>query len=295
MRWLLLITLILSQWTSSVVLCQPLTLEQSQKQSNEVQLSDSIGLSETVIGNSEAFYGRPHYLKTQTNNNQLEGIPLDQHRDDWKVFFVLGALIALAIARFFFSSSKGHFLKAAFGNISFNQIEREGGFFDETITYLLFFNFLVVFSMLLWQTANYFSISPRPDILNPFLLFVVVFLLCSLFFLIKSLLLGFTAWVFNTKLATTAYLKNIFLFNQLTGIALLGPVIYLVYNPTFQGLIITWLFWLLINIIKVVRGAIVGYKVSAYSGYYLILYLCSVELAPLLLILKAGSNYFFTT
>jgi hypothetical protein len=294
MKWLLLFTLILYQLTSSTLVCQPFTLEQAQEQSYEVHVAESLEHPETVIGNSEAFYGSPHYLKTRTNNKQLEPIPLSQQKDDWKVFFVLMALIALGIARFFFSSRIGHFFKAAFGNVSFNQMEREGGFFDETITYLLFFNFLIVFSILLWQTVMFFDLTSQFDFLNPFLLYITVFLLSSVFFLTKSLALGFSAWVFETKVATLAYLKNIFLFNQLTGIVLLGPVVYLAYNPTYQGLIITWLCWFLINMIKVGRGAIVGYKVSAFPGYYLILYLCSVELAPFLLILKLGSKYLIT-
>ncbi len=294
MKWLLLFALIVYQWTSSTLVCQPFTIEQTQELSYEVHVAESVEQPETVIGNSETFYASPHHLKTETNTNQLEGIPLNQQRDDWKVFFVLVALIALGIARYFFSSRIGHFFKAAFGNVSFTQMEREGGFFDEAITYLLFFNFLVVFSILIWQTVMFLNLSARFEILNPFLLFITVFLLCSLFFLVKSLLLGFSAWVFETKMATLAYLKNIFLFNQLTGILLLGPAVYLAYNPTYEALFITWLLWFLINMIKVVRGAIIGYKVSAFPGYYLILYLCCVELAPFLLILKVGSKYLLT-
>ncbi len=294
MRWILLIAMLLFQWAASPLFCQALKHAQPHEAVLAPHASDSILPPKTEVSNSEAFYGRPHLLTTRTQDGMLNALPLNTTNDDWKVFVIVLTLLLLAIARFFFSSRIGHFFRASFGIVSFNQMEREGGFFNEALTYLLFFNYLVVFSILVYLSVDYFHASPEPQLLNPFLLFVAILLLCSAFFLAKSLLMGFAAWVFDTRSATTAYLKNIFLFNQLAGIALLAPAIYLSYNPSVPGFMITWLIWVLINLIKIVRGALIGYKVSAFSGYYLILYLCSVELAPLLLIIKAGSKYFLT-
>lgn len=250
---------------------------------------------EKQVDNSNEIYGSPHLLLPGLQDGEPVFMPVGlPERDDWKVFFLLAGLAALAIARYFFSSRIGHFVKAAFGSHFYNQMEREGGFFDETVTYLLFFNFLVVFSLLLWQTALFFGMSQLPDFLNPFLLFILLLLLTSAFFLFKSLSLGLLAWVFNTRQATLVYLKNIFLFNQLSGLVMLPLVGYLVYNPSTIGMIFTWAFWLLINILKIARGSVAGYNATAYSGYYLFLYLCSVEMAPLLLFIKLGSKYLFS-
>ncbi len=291
MRPMLLFVLLLVIWGSSVLSQQTLSMGQPVMQSTP----DSLLLSTWVIGNSSVFYGEPHLLVVRTSDdNAIETIPFEDNDDDWKIFFLLAGISSLAFSRYFFSSRIGLFLKAASGNVSFNQMEREGGFFDETLTYLLFFNFLLVFSLLLWQTIDYLELTPVHQFLTPFLLFVTLIILITLFFLFKGLLLGFAAWVFNTSLPTSAYLKNIFLFNQLIGLAMIIPVAYLIYNPSLTGLLITWALWLILNLLKMLRGAIIGYNVSAFSVYYLILYLCTIELAPLLLIIKIGSKYFLT-
>ncbi len=293
MRWILLIALLLFHWAASPLFSQTFKHAPPYQAVLAPPASDTIPLPKIEVSNSEAFYGRPHLLTVRSEDGMLGVLPLPTTNDDWKVFVIVLTLLLLALARFFFSSRIGYFFRSAFGIVSFKQMEREGGFFDEALTYLLFFNYLVVFSILLWLTLDFFNASPGLELLNPFLLFVAILLLCSAFFMVKSLLLGVAAWVFDTKMATSAYLKNIFLFNQIAGIALLPLVIYLSYNPSVQGFVITWLMWMFINLIKIGRGAMVGYKVSAFSGYYLILYLCSVELAPFLLIIKVGSNYLF--
>lgn len=248
-----------------------------------------------LYGNSAIIYGTPHFLAPETSaENQLLTPVERQPTDDWKLFFFVGGLLSLAIARYFYGSRIGHFFRAASGSNFFNQMEREGGFFDETVTYLLFFNFLVVFSLLLWQTVLFLGPSSLPELLSPLFLYLITLLITSVFFLIKSVLLGFLGWVFNTRQASLIYLKNLFMFNQLIGIILLPIVGYLIYSPSYGGIIIIWSFWLLANMVKIFRGALVGYNQMSFSGYYLFLYLCSVELVPFMLIVKLGSKYLFT-
>jgi hypothetical protein len=291
MRLRLLFVLLFTHWAFIPLFCQT----HGPEQQKIYEVADSVLFFPGVIGNTEILYGKPHLLVPQfAENKTIEAIPFEDNSDDWKVFFLLAGISSLALARFFFSSRIGLFIKAATGNVSFNQMEREGGFFNETLTYLLFFNFLLVFSLLIWQTIAYFQLTPAHQFLGPFLLFVTLIILITLFFLFKSLLLGFVAWVFKTSLPTAAYMKNIFLFNQLIGLALIIPVAYLIYNPSITGLMFTWSLWLFLNLLKVVRGVIIGYNVSAFPGYYLILYLCTIEFAPLMLIIKLGSNYFLT-
>lgn len=210
---------------------------------------------------------------------------------DWVLVLLFVCLLSLAISRYFFSDRIGQFFRAAFATHFFNQMEREGGFFNEAITYLLFFNFLLVFSLMVWVSLYFFGWLPDVDYLTPLLVFFLVLLMVSVFFLLKSLLLGFLSWVFNTREASQAYLKNIFLFNQLMGLFLLPVVAYAVYHPTKTAIMIAWGIWILANLVKLARGVFLGHSISRLSGYYLILYLCTVEFAPLLVILKVADLY----
>lgn len=210
---------------------------------------------------------------------------------DWVVVLLFVSLLSLAVSRYFFSERIGQFFRAAFATHYFNQMEREGGFFNEAPTYLFFFNFLLVFSLLIWVTLHFFDWLPESGVLTPMLIFFTVLLMLSVFFLAKSMLLGFLSWVFQTRQATQAYLKNIFLFNQLMGLVLLPVVAYAVYHPTKTIIILAWGMWVAANLVKLFRGALLGHNISRLSGYYLILYLCTVEIAPLLVILKLADLY----
>jgi hypothetical protein len=236
---------------------------------------------------SRAFYGSEQLLPV-TGEIMLRESTL---AGDWVLVLLFVCLLSLAISRYFFSERVGQFFRAAFATHFFNQMEREGGFFNEAITYLLFFNFLLVFSLMVWVSLHFFGWLPDLDFLTPLLVYFLVLLMVSVFFLLKSMLLGFLSWIFNTREATQAYLKNIFLYNQLMGLFLLPVVAFAVYHPTNTTIILAWGFWILANLVKLARGALLGHSISRLSGYYLILYLCTVEFAPLLLIMKVADLY----
>ena len=155
MRWVLLVAWLFFLWAASPVFCQPEELEQQ----GMLYPADTNMRSALISGNTEMFYGKPHLLVSQSLENfQLESFPFEEEKSDWKIFILLAGFSSLAFSRFFFSPRMAVFVKATTGNVAFNQMEREGGFFDETLTYLLFLNFLVVFSLLLWQTIVYFQL-----------------------------------------------------------------------------------------------------------------------------------------
>lgn len=255
---------------------------------HEVQPPDTIQL----LGNSQAFFHTPHHLTIAEPEWTGRGLPIKRsNQNEWKIFIVLLGMISIAIARYLFGSRIRHFFRAAFGASFFNQMEREGGFFNETVTYLLFINFVIVISLLIWQTVLFFEVTPGTGHISPLWLFFLSLAFVSTFSLLKSLLLKFIAWVFNTRRVTNAYMKNMFLFNQIIGLALMPMAVYLAYNPTYQGVLFIWAFWLTANLVKLTRGAIIGYNQTSFSAYYLILYLCCIELVPFALIIKLGSMY----
>jgi hypothetical protein len=254
-----------------------------------VQVADTLETDSVMqlVLSSRAFYGSEHLLPVSGEILALEKAMVG----DWVVVLLFVCVLSLAISRYFFSDRIKQFFRAAFATHYFNQMEREGGFFNETITYLLFFNFLLVFSLLIWVSLYNFGWLPAMDFLTPLLVFFLLLLMLSVFFLVKSMLLGFLSWVFNTRQATQAYLKNIFLFNQLMGLFLLPVVAYAVYHPTKTAILIAWGIFAAANLVKLGRGAWLGHNISRLSGYYLILYLCTVEFAPLLVILKVADLY----
>ncbi len=244
------------------------------------------------VTRSEAFYDGAHLLSSDAD---LVIIPKTEHpSDDWIVYVFILSLASIATARFFFPGRISLIIKAAVSLNHFSLAEKEGAIFHETPGLLLIVNFILVISLLTYQSLNGLGLpSKLPDVQPP-LLYGLIIMFFSLFYLFKRLMMGFLAWVFQTRRGTAIYLSNIFVFNQFAGLAILPLVFLHAFNPTLYGLYAAWILIILVNLYKVVRGVTMGYRASGFSVYYLFLYLCGVELAPLLMIGKAANIYLFS-
>jgi hypothetical protein len=113
-------------------------------------------------------------------------------------------------------------------------------------------------------------------------------------YLVKYMILRITGWIFNINRAVETYLFVVFMTNKIIGIFLL-PFLVLI---SFAGQVITEIS---ITISLVMIGIFYIYRfVSSYatlhkeikiSGLHFILYLCALEIAPLLLIYKVLVAY----
>ena len=114
-------------------------------------------------------------------------------------------------------------------------------------------------------------------------------LLLLVVYLGKFLFLSFSGWVFNVNEATNAYTFIVFLVNKVLGILLIPFVLILTYSPEPIMQVATTISLGICSILFVYRyligfGAIRNnLKVSALHFF---LYLCAVELLPLVLIYK---------
>lgn len=124
----------------------------------------------------------------------------------------------------------------------------------------------------------------------------LLFYCVSILFIIyigKYLFLAFSGWVFNVPEATNAYTFIVFLVNKVLGIVLIPFVLMITFSPlpikqiaiTISAgvAIILFMYRYLISF-GVIRANL---KVSAFHFF---LYLCAVELLPLLLIYKLLVN-----
>ncbi|HSV87455.1 MAG TPA: DUF4271 domain-containing protein [Bacteroidales bacterium] len=242
-----------------------------------------------ILKNWASFYGVDNML----HPNEFNIRPIEtQTTSNWVFWLMILCLGGFSYARMFFPYRSRQYFKAIFGIRNFNQFEREGGYFDEPPAWVFFGNFVLIFSLLVVQTFSQTDLIVVREDISDLALFGVITSMVLLFFLLKFLATSFIAWVFQTRGATSAYTRNIYLFNNCSGVVLLPVVIYNAYNPTMAALYVGWLFIIVINVFKVYRGAVLGNTRSGYSPYYLFLYLCTVELIPLLLIAKvAGLDF----
>ncbi len=240
---------------------------------------------------SKSFYGQPHLLPAGEGMGAIQR--QDPTQKDWVIGVFLLCILSLALARFFFPGRIRQLMKAALGQRFFFMVEKESLVFRETPAYLLNLNFLLLISLLSVQTMDHFDLQIRWTALPPLMMYLGILLFFTLLILVRRMITSFLAWVFQTSRASRIYISNLFLVNQLSGVLLLPLIFYHAYNPSEKALFASWILLIVINIYKVVRGSILSSRLSGFSPYYLILYLCAVEIAPLLIIGKSASLYLF--
>ena len=120
-------------------------------------------------------------------------------------------------------------------------------------------------------------------------LFVYATTVLLIIYLIKYMVISFTGWVFNAKEAAAEYRFVVFLINKLIGILMIPLLFLIAYaDVKTRGVAVT------IVICLVVFSLIIRYLVSlarirknlSITAFHFFIYLCAVEIMPLLVIYK---------
>jgi hypothetical protein len=211
---------------------------------------------------------------------------------NWVIYWISLSLLLTGLARFIYPVSFNETMKASVNSRFFSLLEKESGIIGNMLNYILYANFLLIFAVIALLSLRYLDVNislSNIHILIPLSIFVVLGISFSI---VKLWLLNFGAWIFNTSRETLTYIRNIIVVNELTGVLLLPLMFIYLINP-FRWLIYTiWLLVILLFLFKIIRGAWLGINHSRFSLYYLILYLCAVEIMPLLIFIKFSKNYF---
>lgn len=247
-----------------------------------------------TVSPTASFYGGPHHL-VPGQDLVFEPVSQQDVSGDWVVLLFLLCLLLLAISRFFFPGRTRYILRSAVGLRFFYMVNKQGNLYSETPSFLLKINFLLVVSLLLYQSLAYAGMHKVFEPVPSFLVYCFILLGLTFFYVAKRVLMQLLGWVFAAKRQTELYFNNLFVFNQFAGVLLIPAVFFHAYHPSTTGLYAAWALLILVNLYKIVRGVIITHGVSGYSLFHLFLYLCAVELAPLLIMGTMVSVYLFNS
>ncbi len=251
--------------------------------------AEAISYAENEPVSSSILYGSPHKLEPQAYPDVIPLTSTDSR--DWMLLVLIVCLLLLAVSWYNFSARTAFSLKAFFAVRYFYQLDKEAMFFRDTPTYLLTANFLLVAALLSYQVMDYYNHLAFLSHYRPLLIFGVLLMAFILFYIIKAMLIKLLAGIFSTGKASFIYLENIFLSNIFLGLILLPLVFYNAFTPSLTNIYVMLALLLAINLYKLLRGSLLAYAASGFSVYYLFLYLCGVEFAPLLIIYKVLTMY----
>ncbi len=152
---------------------------------------------------------------------------------------------------------------------------------------LLFFIYLTCLSLLIMRIAPYFIKFNLSGWWNEFLLFFAILLV---YYLGETLLLLITGFIFEVQSAVWDYISEIYIFTHFSGIILLplAAIVLFTYgiNLKLTGEILLTLTGLLV-LYRTARMFILMIA-KGLRPFYLILYICCLEIVPLALFIKYG-------
>ena len=229
---------------------------------------------------------RSHDLKPQ-NHLSLDRKVSDR---DWISIHLIICLLLFAGIQIYYGKRLRQIIKA-FGGIRYTSIlTKEVNLFRERISIPLFIIYLISLSLLVYLVI---SGDSEPEFMNlgGLKVFSLIVLGVLLTWFIKNLVLNFIGVLFKNQLILTDYMHINFIFNMMTGLVLLPFIVLSVYTSFSYLLYAAIVIWLLIYFYRFVRELFTGLSYTNFSLFSRILYLCTIEIIPFLVVTKLIMSY----
>lgn len=164
------------------------------------------------------------------------------------------------------------------------QTYREESALTSRVSIFLLLNFLLLGGLFTWQTLGVLMGGyPEPSAV----LWISLAMLCM--YVIKIIGVRVLGFIFEMREAAQEYIYNIVLFNKTIGLVLFPVTLCLAYArqlPPGWLVAIGLSFWGLVLVYRFVRLSWIGLSVRGVSFLYIILYLCTLEILPFIVIIK---------
>ena len=208
--------------------------------------------------------------------------------DRYAGFLISIVTINLLYLTLLFTLQRNVFQKSFRGAINenlLNQVyrERSAGMAAPFIAaYILFF---MGAGMLIFFTLHHKHIDLG---LGYWLGYLACVLAVAFLYLIKHLILSFIGVVFPVEKEVSLYSFAIMIFSIISGLALVPLNLIIAYAKGYTEFFIYLSFGIciVIYLLQSLRGLFIGNKFLLYHKFHLLLYICSVEVAPVLILIK---------
>lgn len=204
---------------------------------------------------------------------------------DWITIHLIISLCLIAYVQIYYSKRFRQIMGAFFGIRYMNMLSKDGNLYRERISIPLVVVYLISFSLLIFLFITQYIYQPVFD-LRGLKLFSVIILVVIIAWFIKNLMINFVGNLFKNHLILTDYIHTNFVFNMVIGVLLMPIVIIAVFLPSVEMVYAGVIIWLAIYFYRIIRQVFTGLSYTKFSLFYRILYLCTFEIIPLLVLTK---------
>ncbi len=229
-----------------------------------------------------------HQLKTQG----IRPVLFMQYQPDWILGLILICFILLAWVQVFYRRRLRQILMAPYSKRFLSQLVRDGDLFYERISLASGLIYLITTSLFLYELYELVLVKNVVRLIQGFPLYVMISTFVLGFWILKTGLIRFLSFIFRTRQPTREYLLNILIFNIWVGICFLPLLIFVVYMKSVIFLWICIIIFTLFFLFRLVRGFFIGISITKFSYVFLFVYLCSLEILPLVILMKVVLKYY---
>jgi hypothetical protein len=225
----------------------------------------------------------PVFMSHELRPEKFQPIARENTSNDWTFLLLFVCVALFTWVQIYYRKRFIQIFQSLFSEKRVNFLIRDGHLFNEQITLALGFIFVMGSSLFLFL-INKFLIGLSLG--NGIFLFLKIVLALVGFIIIKFILIQLIKAIFLTKEATSRYVLNSLIFDLSLGVILLPFLIFITYTGSD---ILIYLFLSIASITfiyKLLRGFIIGLSYSGFSLFYLFLYLCTVEVLPVVVVVK---------
>ncbi len=214
------------------------------------------------------------------------------YSNDWVIGMVIITFVLLIFVRLFYNKYLQGVFSSIFNYKRSHRLYTNKNILTQQSFAILNLIFYLNIGLFLTEAADYFDLKLFD--MHPAYLSLLISVLFLAAMVIKYVLTVIVGYIFNKKELFGEYLHNIFLFIKEAGLLLMPFVIVIPFIPHYLvGVIIKIALGgiLFLLFMLIIRGLqIIIYK--NVSFFYLILYLCVLEILPILYVIKIVNNPF---
>jgi Domain of unknown function (DUF4271) len=236
----------------------------------------------------------PVYQKSVFTSHQLHPVNMKVNEikpmePDWVTGLLIFCFMILAWSQVFYYKRIRQIFMAPFSKRFLSQLTREGNLFKERISLALGTVYFLGFSLLLFE-FNEQILKLTIPVFRGIALYGIITLAIVAVTAVKVSLIQLLGIVFKTRETTYNYLLNLLIFALLSGPLILAFLVFILYLKFPVLLHICLILFIVFYLFRFVRSFFIGITLTKFSYLFLFVYLCSLEILPLLVIIKLLLN-----
>lgn len=226
----------------------------------------------------------------KTNPKEKSTVTAATDDKNFRFSLTLAMLIALALS---LSIYRAQITKAyhAFTNENvMRMLHREKGTVAYIPYYVLYVIFLFNLGIYIYLLLRYYNLTP--DFSNFALLMLTAGIASGLIFL-KHLVVNILGWIFPIQKETSIYSMTMTIFGIILSIILFVANVIIAYAPPEIIPTVIYLSLIIIGIVyffRSIRGLSIASKFLNRNKFHFFIYLCAVEIAPVLILWKIATS-----